>query len=653
MPKLTKFTPHVPNTLLLVDDEEGIRRVLSITLSDMGYAVSAAESGEEALKIFKKEHHALVLTDIKMPGMGGIELLKAIKQERPETEVIMLTGHGDLDLAITSVKNDAIDFITKPINNDVLEIALQRAREKIATQQELKEYTEHLEDLVEEQSALLVEAEKRAAVCEVVRGFSTAMQDLAQTFDTSITYFNDMPCFVSIHSPELDIVSTNDLFRERMGDMTGKDSWAAYADADAYGTKCPAARTFSAGRGMRIRETLRDKQGNVLPVIVHTAPIRVSPDSEDVDLVLEIAADISETLRLQEELRNTRHRYQQLFDESPCYISVQNPDFTIEATNRLYTETFGDVTGKHCYEVYKQRTYPCTDCPVVRTFSDGEPHTIETVITDSSGLQRYVLIQTAALRDIHGDIVQVMEMSTDITEIRRLQDHLSSLGMLIGSVSHGIKGLLTALDGGVYKVNSGFKRGNEDQIKEGWTLVTHMVDRIKSMVLDILYYAKDRDVNWQDTNVIAFAEDVAATVAAKAEKFGITFTTQFDQETGHVSIDPAVVHPALVNILENAFEACTDDPSTTKHSVYFAVTSDKQHVYFTVKDNGIGMDAETQQNMFTLFFSSKGTKGTGLGLFISNRIIEQHGGEITVTSAQGEGTTFLIRLPKKRTALST
>ena len=96
------------NTILLADDEEGIRKVLGISLADSGYEVLTAENGEEALKIFRDAGPSIVLTDIKMPGMDGIELLRKIKLENPDTEVIMITGHGDLDLAIKSLKYDLL-----------------------------------------------------------------------------------------------------------------------------------------------------------------------------------------------------------------------------------------------------------------------------------------------------------------------------------------------------------------------------------------------------------------------------------------------------------------------------------------------------------------------------------------------------------------
>jgi DNA-binding NtrC family response regulator len=118
--------------VLLVDDEPGILKVLGISLADRGYRVFTAESGEEALRIFNDARPDIVLTDIKMPAMDGIELLKRIKQESPNCEVIMITGHGDMELAIQSLKYDASDFITKPIHDDALDIALRRALEKLS-----------------------------------------------------------------------------------------------------------------------------------------------------------------------------------------------------------------------------------------------------------------------------------------------------------------------------------------------------------------------------------------------------------------------------------------------------------------------------------------------------------------------------------------
>ncbi len=630
--------------LLLVDDEEGIRKVLGISLSDNGYTVFTAENGEEALKIFLKETPPIVLTDIKMPGMDGIELLRTIKQENPDTEVIMITGHGDMDLAIKSLKYQAIDFVTKPINDDVLEIALNRAHEKIRMRQQLRQYTENLEALVREKSAKLVEIERQVAVGQAVEGLSAAMRNIAVDLESGLTYLNEMPCYVSIHSPELKVVAVNRLYRDRLGDKVGRNSWEVYTGKTGTKAKCPAGQTYKSGKGLRTKATAKTAGGEKTPVMVNTAPIRNQDGG--VELVVEISADITEVKRLQEELHRSQQRYQQLFDEVPCYISVQDRQFRLTAANRHFKEDFDIEHGAFCHEVYKHRGEPCPNCPVAKTFEDGQSHQAEMVVTSKAGDRYNVLIWTAPLRNAAGEITHVMEMSTNITQIRKLQDHLSSLGLKISSISHGIKSLLTGLDGGMYQVDSGFAQDKSERVQAGWEDVKTIVGRIRKLVHNILFFAKERELKCKRIDGLSFAEDVAATVEPKINTNRIAFVRDFDASVGALEIDAGVVRLALINILENALDACLEDQAQKQHKIVFRVQQDAGQVFFEIKDNGVGMDQETCGNLFTLFFSSKGNQGTGLGLFIADKIIDQHGGRIRVESKPGRGSKFMVSIPK-------
>ncbi len=630
--------------ILLADDEEGIRKVLGISLADSGYEVLTAENGEQAFRIFKEARPAIVLTDIKMPGIDGVELLQMIKQEDPDTEVIMITGHGDMDLAIKSLKYEATDFVTKPINDDVLEIALKRAHERIDMRNQLREYTENLEQLVQKQSARLVEVERLAAVGQAVEGLSSAIRGIAVDLDSGIRYFNEMPCFVSIHNRRLKIVAINQLYQERLGNKVGADSWEIYQGAESKRNTCPVAKTFKTGKGQRSRATISHSKGARYPVIVHTAPIHNSQG--ELELVLEISADISEVERLQEELRTTQHKYQQLFDEVPCYITVQDRSFKITASNKRFKEDFGEEIKTHCYEVYKYRAEPCEACPVAKTFTDGKSHQSEMVVTAKSGEQYHVLINTAPILNASGEIEQVMEMSANITEIRRLQDRLSSLGLMVSSISHGVKGILTGLDGGLYLLNSGLAKDDQTQIAEGLEAVTQMVDRIRKLVLDILYYAKERPLDWKRIDVLKLSDEVLSIVEPKLHHHPIEFKRDFDSCLGEFEVDAGMASTALVNIIENAIEACLEDRSGKAHRITFKITQDKDNIIFEITDNGIGMAPEIKDNIFNLFYSSKGQLGTGLGLFVTKQIIQQHEGSIQVESTPGKGTRFRVLMPK-------
>lgn len=136
--------------ILVIDDEESIRSLLSITLNHKGFETITAEDGEEGIELFQKERPPIVITDLKMPGMDGIQVLKRIRQLDPDTRVIVVTGHGDMESAIESLKHEASDFINKPIRDEALMIALKRAQEVLWMKEKLREYTSNLELKIKE-----------------------------------------------------------------------------------------------------------------------------------------------------------------------------------------------------------------------------------------------------------------------------------------------------------------------------------------------------------------------------------------------------------------------------------------------------------------------------------------------------------------------
>jgi PAS domain S-box-containing protein len=631
--------------LLLVDDEEDIRRFLGLFLADLGYEVHVAENGEKALEVFDAVSPTIVLTDIKMPVMDGMELLKRIKARSPDTEVVMISGHGDMDLAIGCLQYEAADFVTKPINHDILDAALKRIDEKLAMRRELRQYTQNLEKLVREKSSRVVELERQVAAGQMVETMCQAISGLSADFGDGAGYFNEMPCFVAVHNRSLEVVATNQLYRERLGDMVGHHSWEVYEGQALRGFDGPVWKTFETGKGQRSRETLICKNGNELPVMVHTSPFAATDGK--VELVLEMAVDVSEIKRLQEELRVTQQKYMDLFEATPCYIAVRDRAYRIVANNTLFQEDFGEGVGRLCHEIFRHRGEPCPDCPVDQTFDDGKPHTLEAVVTCLDGRSKNVLTFSAPIRNGNGQIVEVMALSTDITRIRELQDHLTSLGLMLGSISHGVKGMLTALEGGVYRLESGIKRNDPARVTDAADTVKSLVGRVRNLVLNVLYYAKSRDMAGEPVDVSHLARNVAQIVEPKAAREHVAFACDIPDNLGSVVLDTANLSAALVNILENAIDACVADTAKPAHAISFKAAVTDEALCFDIADDGMGMDQETREKAFTLFFSSKGLKGTGLGLFIANDVVKKHCGVIELTSEQGVGTHFHIVIPRR------
>lgn len=168
-----------PYTILLVDDEEGIRNVLNITLTHAGFSVILARDGEEGLSMFKSGQPDIVITDIKMPGINGIELLRQIKKISPDTEVIMITGHGDMDLAVKSLQYEAADFITKPIDSEDLEISVGKAVDRMSINTRIKTYMDDLEGMILEKDKKIDESESLVTIGQTVAGMSHVIKNIA------------------------------------------------------------------------------------------------------------------------------------------------------------------------------------------------------------------------------------------------------------------------------------------------------------------------------------------------------------------------------------------------------------------------------------------------------------------------------------------
>ena len=166
-------------TILLVDDEEGIRNVLNITLTHAGFRVLLASDGDTGFALFKTQKPDIVITDIKMPGIGGIELLKKIKQMSPHTEVIMITGHGDMDLAVKSLQYEAADFITKPIDSNELELSVKKAVDRMSINQQMKVYMDELEGVIREKDRKIDESQSLATIGQTIAGMSHVIKNIA------------------------------------------------------------------------------------------------------------------------------------------------------------------------------------------------------------------------------------------------------------------------------------------------------------------------------------------------------------------------------------------------------------------------------------------------------------------------------------------
>jgi signal transduction histidine kinase len=241
----------------------------------------------------------------------------------------------------------------------------------------------------------------------------------------------------------------------------------------------------------------------------------------------------------------------------------------------------------------------------------------------------------------------------DLTEIKRLErelvqsERLAAMGQTISGLAHYIKNILIGLKGGSYVVDVGIRKGNIEKLKDGWKTIKKNIERTSELVQNLLTYSKEREPDLQNCLPNDIVRDAVELVRAYAGTKGIDIRAELDPAVGEAVVDPETIHRCLLNLLTNAIEACLEDEATGKRWEIRVETSLEEDglLRITVRDNGSGMSEETRGKLFTPLFSSKGGKGTGLGLLVTRKLIEEHRGSIGVESRLGEGTTFTLRLP--------
>ena len=215
-------------------------------------------------------------------------------------------------------------------------------------------------------------------------------------------------------------------------------------------------------------------------------------------------------------------------DRIPSYVMILDKDFKMTAMNQRLRQDFGNHVGEHCHLVFKSSRSPCPECPANRCFTTGKSFQSENSLCLPAGQDIKVLVWATPLENPEGDPQNVMVMAMKFDEIQEIHDRLASLGLMIGSMSHGIKGLLTGLDGGLYLVSSGLEKSDKDRIVEGAEMVQQMGSRIKRLIFDILFYAKKRELNAEQTSPVDLARDTARVVKPAMEENRIDFQCEFD-----------------------------------------------------------------------------------------------------------------------------
>lgn len=223
-------------------------------------------------------------------------------------------------------------------------------------------------------------------------------------------------------------------------------------------------------------------------------------------------------------------------------------------------------------------------------------------------------------------------------------ERLAAIGQTIATLSHHIKNILQGIRGGSYLIEEGLKGQEYDVVTKGWAIVEKNQEKISNLVMDMLSLSKEREPEMVPADLNETVGDVVELMQTRAAEVGVRLAWVPDRLLPLLAFDPDALHRAVLNVVTNAIDAC-EQVQDALVSVRTHYEDAQQVVNILVEDNGEGIAQEDLKKIFSVFESRKGSRGTGLGLPVSQKIMMEHDGEINVTSTPGAGSCFCLSMP--------
>jgi len=456
--------------------------------------------------------------------------------------------------------------------------------------------------------------------------------------------FERVPCFASIIDRDYRVVRANEKFREAFG-VDGEYCYQLYKHRSSPCAHCPAALTFRDSREHVSEQAGIRRDGSPAHYIVTSSPLL--RDGE-VTHIIETAVDITEVRKLQAKLNQAHHYYESLIRNTTTPVVAVDCDERV----RIMNPAALTLLGWHSRQLPAGKTLRNI---LPSTFFEpfqGVLDLAESEVRTADGSSVPVRL-TAINLEWHGKCLGRAAFLQDLREIKQLEqekleaERLAAVGQTVAGLAHTIKNLLMGLEGGLYMVDSGLRRADAERIATGWGVLHRNFEKTTTMVKDFLSFAKGRLPEMTLTDPGSLIQDIAELYRNAARQQGVELVAENGQPAGPAPLDPVGMETCLTNLVSNGIDAATmrDTPGGR---VLLRTREEGGDLIFEVADNGCGMDWDVKEKVFTTFFTTKGGKGTGLGLLTTRKIVQEHGGRMEVQSTPGEGSLFRIRLPRKR-----
>lgn len=673
----TGTTDRTPKArILVVDDESEIAESLAdFLIRKEGFQVHIAHDGQEAIahlegSIGQSNEADLVLLDMRMPGLSGLEVLDWIRSH-PNlryTRVVLLTAAASNDEKVQALSAGADDYITKPYYMQEL---LARVKTILRTQQlekQLHRQSQQLASLNRISQAVAATLETSQVYATTVRGVDAILEvELAAVL---IVEGGKLHCQYVRHYKGAIPAHIFPSAEKGLGVLGLSWSEQETYCLNQVGSDPRYDPTRDSPIGYTVRSML------VTPLTVRGRPVGVlaaynKRDGEfsdvDVDLFSSLASSASEAIenawlfqrvRLRhQELLEGRNTLQALIDGIPHPIYTISDDWKLVAVNKSKADQLNvtpeSLSGRVCFRVFYDRQQPCEHCSVALTLNEKtEQHWPVRWLADDH-LPREWEVSAYPIPGKQISSARAVIVWQDKTDERRLESSLmqagklAAIGQLAAGVAHEINNPLTAINANAQMLK--MVMPVEDENFESVDLIVRAGERAAKVVRGLLDFARQEQYSFTAGNLNESIQEAFDLVNYQLQSAKITIERDYDETLPPIVASWEHLKSVWLNLLLNARDALLHTNDHRQLELTTRLNRENQTVQVLLHDNGKGMSTAETAHIFEPFYTTKGPgQGTGLGLATCHRIVEQHGGEISVASKLGEGTTFLVTLPIQR-----
>ncbi|HJZ48137.1 MAG TPA: response regulator [Roseiflexaceae bacterium] len=657
--------------ILIIDDSQQICSMLAdYVLPELGYTSAIANTGRQGLNRLRQKLPDLILLDLQLPDISGLDLLRLIAQEGYDVPVILMTAHGSEGIAVEAFRLGARNYLIKPFSETEAQAVIDQALRERRLKREKEQLTRNLQQRVKELTVLY-------SIGQSVSSLLDLEELLVRIVEAAVYITRAEEGFLLLKDPnadELYLRAARNLGEQRAQRMRMpiEDTLAGQVVRTGKPVRLDKA---SAGAALKVKTGFLVRAILQVPLTVGESVIGVlavdnqqaeRTFSENDQYLLSALADYAaiaiDNARLYQEVKGSEERYRDLFANAYDLIFTLDRQLRIQSINKVGSA----ITG---YAEEQLRGRPLREIASADAWEEAEQRFADLLM--GRGIQpfelqlrrhddeRVLLEVSARLVNDRGRARGIHCIARNLTERRRLEEQLihseklSAIGQLVAGVAHELNNPLTSISG--YTQLMLRDTGLREDVRADLKHINIQAERAARIVQNLLVFAREHK---PERRMVNLNEEFRNTLSLRAYQLrvdNIAVVNQMDPNLPLTIADPFQLQQVMLNLINNAHQAMTEHggPGTLSLRTFVTAlpggdggTMTPPMVVLSVGDNGVGIPARDLKRIFDPFFTTKPVgQGTGLGLSICFGIVQEHGGRIWAESEIGVGTTVHVALP--------